>query len=93
MSFGLLLANVTVNKVTAVGIARCIDDKQTYQLSQLYDDTIANIINLFHLECVVFLRQGFRRVVDINYTANVLVDAILEWSLPAHAHNFTTRSA
>ena len=59
MRFGLLLANVTVNKVTAVGIARCIDNKQTYQLSQLFDDTIANIINLFHLECVVFLRQGF----------------------------------
>ena len=78
MRFGLLLANVTVNKVTAVGIARCIDNKQTYQLSQLFDDTIANIINLFHLECVVFLRQGFSRVVDINYTANVLVDAILE---------------
>ena len=78
MRFGLLLANVTVNKVTAVGIARCIDNKQTYQLSQLFDDTIANIINLFHLECVVFLRQGFCRVVDINYTANVLVDAILE---------------
>ena len=58
------------NKVTAVGIARCIDNKQTYQLTQLFDDTIANIINLFHLECVVFLRQGF---VDINYTANVLV--------------------
>ena len=61
-----------------MGIARCIDNKQTYQLSQLFDDTIANIINLFHLECVVFLRQGFVRVVDINYTANVLVDAILE---------------
>ena len=45
MRFGLLLANVTVNKVTAVGIARCIDNKQTYQLSQLFDDTIANIIN------------------------------------------------
>ena len=59
MRFGLLLANVTVNKVTAVGIARCIDNKQTYQLSQLFDDTIANIKNLFHLECVVFLRQGF----------------------------------
>ena len=27
MRFGLLLANVTVNKVTAVGIARCIDNK------------------------------------------------------------------
>ena len=59
MRFGLLLANVTVNKVTAV---RCIDNKQTYQLSQLFDDTIANIINLFHLECVVFLRQGFVRL-------------------------------
>ena len=78
MRFGLLLANVTVNKVTAVGIARCIDNKQTYQLSQLFDDTIANIINLFHLECVVFLRQGFVGLFDINYTANVLVDAILE---------------
>ena len=78
MRFGLLLANVTVNKVTAVGIARCIDNKQTYQLSQLFDDTIANIINLFHLECVVFPKTGFCRVVDINYTANVLVDAILE---------------
>ena len=46
------------NKVTAVGIARCIYNKQT-QLTQLFDDTVANIINLFHLECVVFLRQGF----------------------------------
>ena len=44
MRFGLLLANVTYI---------------TYQLSQLFDDTIANKINLFHLECVVFLRQGF----------------------------------
>ena len=28
MRFGLLLANVTVNKVTAVGIARCIDNNR-----------------------------------------------------------------
>ena len=47
------------NKVTAVGIARCIDNKHTYQLPQMFDDTVANIINIFHLECVVFLRQGF----------------------------------
>ena len=47
------------HKVTAVGTARCIDNKQTYQLTQLFDDTIGNIINLFHLECVVFLRQGY----------------------------------
>ena len=78
MRFGLLLANVTVNKVTAVGIARCIDTKQTYQLSQLFDDTIANIINLFHLEVCCIPKTGFCRVVDINYTANVLIDAILE---------------
>ena len=42
-----------------MGTARCIDNKQTYQLTQLFDDTIDNIINLFHLECVVFLRQGY----------------------------------
>ena len=78
MRFGLLLANVTVNKVTAVGIARCIDNKQTYQLSQLFDDTIANIINLVPLGVCCIPKTGFCRVVDINYTANVLVDAILE---------------
>ena len=47
------------HKVTAVGTARCIDNKQTYQLTQLFDDTIGNIINFFHFECVVFLRQGY----------------------------------
>ena len=47
------------HNVTAVGTARCIDNKQTYQLTQLLDDTIGNIIKLFHLECVVFLRQGY----------------------------------
>ena len=46
-------------KVTAVGIARCINNKQTVQLTQLFDDTIGNIINLFHLQCVVFPRQGY----------------------------------
>ena len=52
--------------------------KQTYQLSQLFDDTIANIINSFPFGVCCIPKTGFCRVVDINYTAKVLVDAILE---------------
>ena len=42
-----------------MGTARCIDNKQTYQLTQLFDDTVGNIIKKFHLECGVFIRQGY----------------------------------
>ena len=66
------------HKVTAVGIARCIDNKQTYQLTQLFDDTIGKIINLFPLGVCCIPKAGLCRVIDNSYTADVVVDAILE---------------
>ena len=49
-----------LHKVTAMGMTRFIDDKETYQLIQLFDDIVGNIINC--ATCSVLHSQG--RVID-----------------------------